>query len=105
MSMCESSSLASNIRDTLYLFKTMICTLNSIPIPDTEAHMARRRKPEQGALLQPDQVEMTRRVRLAGEELDARPGGRLGWLLEFARTPVTKLPEQAALDGVRLLAC
>lgn len=50
--------------------------------------------------------EIIRLARLAGEELDKEPGGRLGWLVQFAREdPAKWLPGAQESHGYRLLAC
>lgn len=50
--------------------------------------------------------EMLRRVRIAGQQIDAAPGGRLGWVLEFVRSdPAKWLPGDQQSHGERLLAC
>lgn len=55
--------------------------------------------------LRPGEEELVDRVRIAGEQIDAEEGGRLGWVVKFARDdPKRWLPSDRESNGYRLLA-
>jgi hypothetical protein len=60
--------------------------------------------PQASSTTHPEQ-EIIRRARIAGEQLDKEPGGRLGWLVHFAREGPAKTPGALESQGEQLLAC
>src|SRR5688572_30594789 len=61
--------------------------------------LTRKWKPRRG------ERELLDQIRLAAEQIDASPGGRLGWIVDFAgQDPKKWLPGDREAHGYRLLA-